>query len=57
MTTRYEVETTPDGRIALDVVSAVHPKVVITDLDMPSMMGLELLNVLHDKNTKLPIHD
>ena len=51
----YEVETAPDGRIALEVVTAVHPKAVITDVVMPSMTGLELLNVLHDKEPKLPI--
>jgi DNA-binding NtrC family response regulator len=51
----YEVETAPDGRTALDMVSAVHPKAVITDLVMPSMTGLELLSVLHGKEPKLPV--
>ena len=51
----YEVETAPDGRAALDMVSAVHPRVVITDLVMPSMTGLELLSILHEEEPELPV--
>jgi DNA-binding NtrC family response regulator len=51
----YEVETAPDGRAALEKVSEVHPSAVITDLLMPTMNGLELLNVLHDEEPALPV--
>jgi DNA-binding NtrC family response regulator len=51
----YEVETAPDGRAALEKVSEVHPSAVITDLVMPAMNGLELLNVLHDEEPELPV--
>jgi len=51
----YEVETAPDGRVALEKVSEVHPSAVITDLVMPTMNGLELLNVLHDEEPALPV--
>jgi DNA-binding NtrC family response regulator len=51
----YEVETAPDGRAALEKVSEVHPSAVITDLVMPTMNGLELLNVLHDEEPALPV--
>jgi len=51
----YEVETAPDGRAALEKVSEVHPSAVITDLVMPTMNGLELLNVLHDEEPTLPV--
>jgi len=51
----YEVETAPDGRAALAKVSEVHPSAVITDLVMPAMNGLELLNVLHDEAPALPV--
>jgi len=43
----YEVKTARDGRAALDQVPVVHPSVVITDVVMPRMSGLELLEVLH----------
>jgi len=51
----YEVETAPDGRAALEKVSETHPSAVITDLVMPTMNGLELLNVLHDEEPTLPV--
>jgi DNA-binding NtrC family response regulator len=51
----YEVETAPDGRAALEKVSEVRPSAVITDLVMPTMNGLELLNVLHDEEPALPV--
>jgi DNA-binding NtrC family response regulator len=51
----YEVETAPDGRAALEKVSEMHPSAVITDLVMPTMNGLELLNVLHDEEPTLPV--
>jgi DNA-binding NtrC family response regulator len=51
----YEVETAPDGRAALEKVSEVHPSAVITDLVMPTMNGLELLNVLHEEEPALPV--
>ena len=51
----YEVGTASDGRAALDMVSAVRPKIVITDLVMPSMTGLELLTVLHEQEPELPV--
>jgi CheY-like chemotaxis protein len=51
----YDVETAPDGRAALEKVTAMHPTAVITDLAMPSMSGLELLNALHDQDPELPV--
>jgi DNA-binding NtrC family response regulator len=42
----YEVETAPDGRAALNKVGEVHPSVVITDVVMPAMSGLELLEAV-----------
>ena len=38
----YEVETAENGRAALDKVGVVHPSVMITDVVMPAMSGLEL---------------
>jgi two-component system, NtrC family, response regulator GlrR len=51
----YEVGTAPDGKAALEMVSAVRPKAVITDLVMPSMTGLELLTILHEEEPELPV--
>jgi len=42
----YDVETAENGRAALDKVGVVHPSVVITDVVMPAMSGLELLEAV-----------
>src|SRR5262245_31283335 len=39
----YEVESASDGRKALQVMGEFEPEVVLTDLKMPVLDGLELL--------------
>ncbi|MFH1748297.1 MAG: hybrid sensor histidine kinase/response regulator [Planctomycetota bacterium] len=40
----YEVETYADGASGLERVREVHPGVVVTDLKMPGMGGIEVIN-------------
>jgi CheY-like chemotaxis protein len=42
----YEVVATPDGASALDAVRRHRPDVVVTDLDMPHMTGLDLCRAI-----------
>lgn len=51
----YEVETAPDGRAALDQVPVVLPSVVITDVIMPRMTGLELLQAIRRERPVIPV--
>jgi two-component system, OmpR family, response regulator MprA len=51
----YEVETAADGRQALERVAAVHPAAVITDVVMPVMNGLELLDALRTESPGMPV--
>ena len=51
----YEVETAKDGRAALEKVGVVHPAVVITDVVMPSMSGLELLEAVRRDEPDIPV--
>ncbi len=49
----YETETASDGAEALEKVPAFHPAVVISDLRMPEVTGMELLRQLHDSQAGL----
>ena len=51
----YEVDTAPDGRVALQKISAAEPKAVITDVVMPVMNGLELLRALRIEKPGMPV--
>ena len=42
----YQTETASDGHEALQKISFFRPRVVISDLQMPRMGGIELLEVL-----------
>ena len=44
----YETETASDGAEALEKIAAFNPAVVISDLRMPQVTGMELLRQLHD---------
>jgi DNA-binding NtrC family response regulator len=44
----YETETASDGSEALEKVSSFNPAVVISDLRMPGMTGMELLRQVHE---------
>ena len=53
----YEVHTAKDGVEAIEVMSKHHPSIVLTDLEMPRMNGLELTSHLRsNESTKnIPI--
>lgn len=45
----FEVESATNGADALDKVAASLPAVIITDLEMPGMSGLELITALKSR--------
>ena len=51
---RYDVRTAADGVSGLDTFRDWHPDLIITDLQMPEMNGIEFCRELR-KLTKLPI--
>lgn len=51
---RYDVRTAADGMSALDTFRDWHPDLIITDLQMPEMDGIELCREIR-KSSKLPI--
>ena len=42
----YQVETAADGRAGLDLFDKISPQIVITDIRMPRMDGLEVLEAI-----------
>ncbi len=51
----YEVETAVNGRAALEKIASVHPAAVITDVVMPVMSGLELLDAVRNRRPSMPV--
>ena len=51
----YEVETAQDGRAALARISELQPSAVITDLVMPAMNGLDLLEAVKREDPDIPV--
>jgi DNA-binding NtrC family response regulator len=51
----YDCETCQSGAAALQIVTERGADVVVTDLKMPQMDGLELLRRIHGSQPKLPV--
>jgi two-component system response regulator HydG len=51
----YHVGTAESGERALDVAAELSPDVVVTDLKMPGMDGLELLGKLRELDAEMPV--
>ena len=51
----YTVETADNGASALVVYDERPVDIVVTDLKMPTMDGIELMNKLHEKEREVPV--
>jgi DNA-binding NtrC family response regulator len=51
----YEVETAPNGRAALEKITSALPAVLVTDVMMPLMSGLELLDAVRITRPAMPV--
>jgi CheY-like chemotaxis protein/anti-sigma regulatory factor (Ser/Thr protein kinase) len=51
----YQVSVATNGRDGLAIARSEKPKLVVTDLNMPEINGLELVAVLKDEAPELPV--
>jgi len=51
----YEVDLARDGVAALERLAELPPDIVVTDLDMPRMDGMQLISKLHESHRELPV--
>ncbi len=51
----FEVLTAADGVLAMDVFEKQRPQVIVTDLDMPNMNGLELVEAIKRLAPGVPV--
>ncbi|MFD8819886.1 response regulator [Streptomyces sp. NPDC059627] len=51
---KYEVDAAPDGRTALELAASRHPDVIVLDLGLPDMDGVEVIRGLRGW-TRVPI--
>ncbi len=47
----YSVITAGDGRIGLEVAEAERPDLIITDINMPNLNGIEMIKILREHPT------
>ena len=52
---QYEVVTASCGRQAIDLFQQVSPDVVICDIKLPDMTGIDLFHKLHSDDPKVPV--
>ena len=50
----YEILEAPNGKVSLDLL-AQHPDLIILDLGLPDIQGLELLRMMRARNGDVPI--
>jgi two-component system, OmpR family, KDP operon response regulator KdpE len=51
----YDILDAPDGKTALDLLAAQKPDLVILDLGLPDIDGLDLLKTIRTRNESVPI--
>jgi len=50
----FPVASAENGKVALDVVDEFQPEVILLDMMMPVMGGLEFMRAINDRMAKLP---
>jgi DNA-binding response OmpR family regulator len=52
---KYEIQTASNGKEGLDMYHTFNPDVIVADLEMPVLDGMEMVRKIRDKNESIPI--
>jgi len=51
----YDAASASNGRIALNLLEEYHPDLILLDIMMPELSGIEVLKLLHDCGNTTPV--
>ena len=51
----YKIRTAGNGKIALDIIEKAVPDIVLLDINMPVMDGIDTLKHIREKHPDLPV--
>ena len=52
---RIDIDTAPDGRVAIDKLQAGHYSVIVLDLMVPEINGFEVIEFVKRENLRVPV--
>ena len=52
---KYEVQTASNGKEGLEIYQTFNPDVIVADIEMPILDGMEMVKKIRDKNESVPI--
>lgn len=53
--TKYKIYEAANGKIGLEMITEHQPDLIFCDLVMPEVDGIEVLKVLNDKKSRIPV--
>ena len=52
---KYEIQTASDGKEGLEMYQIFDPDVIVADIEMPVLDGMEMIKKIREKNESVPI--
>ena len=52
---KYEIQTASNGKEGLEIYQTFNPDVIVADIEMPILDGMEMVKKIRDKNESVPI--
>ena len=52
---KYEIQTALNGKEGLEIYQTFNPDVIVADIEMPVLDGMEMVKKIRDKNESIPI--